>query len=157
MSSPWDALASPANGDLAYAGAAPPGNADMSHAGNADLAYAGAAVPPWLKPPPGVPPEEPPPDVEEPPPVIPPPAASFAYDPPAPGPNTMMTFDASGSAPGSPDYPLTAWDWLFDGTDTRTGQTVTWRTPGGHSSYPAVLTVTAADGQTGTADQVITV
>jgi PKD repeat protein len=156
VSTPWDALASPGNADLAVAGSAPPGHADMSHAGNADLAYAGTALPPWLRTPPDAPPGVPP-DPEVPPEAAPPPVASFTYDPPDPGATVMVTFDGSASTPGDPVHPVTAWDWLMNNAATRSGQVVTWRTPNGTGAYPVTLTVTAADAQQGTETQVITV
>jgi hypothetical protein len=99
-------------------------------------------------------PEEPvDPPVEE----APPPVASFTYDPPVPGRNQNVTFDASASAPGDDTTTITAWDWLFNGTVQASGETAAWTTPNKAGSYDAVLTVTASDGQTGETTQTLTV
>jgi hypothetical protein len=83
------------------------------------------------------------------------PVAAFTWTPSAPGPNTAVTFDGSGSTQvGSP---IATYDWVFgiyaampDG-----GPSVTWQTPGIHDAIGVTLTVTDENGLTGFAEQVI--
>lgn len=88
---------------------------------------------------------------------IPPPAAAFTWTPPAPARNTNVTFDGWASTPGDPDYPVTAWHWMFAQTTPASGAVVTWRIPNKAGSYDAELTVTASDGQSGSLLQTLTV
>jgi hypothetical protein len=83
-----------------------------------------------------------------------PPVASFTVTPALPGPDTVVTFDASGSAAG--DNPLATYDWVFDayGAQPDAGPVVTWRTPGEHLSLAITVTVTDTAGL---ADQAVAV
>ena len=90
-------------------------------------------------------------------PPVPPPVASFTSVPPNPGAAQDTTFVATSSTPGSSQYPLTSWDWVFNTTMTGSGQFVSWRTPADPGSYPVVLTVTAADGQQNSATMTIVI
>jgi PKD repeat protein len=87
----------------------------------------------------------------------PPPVASFTCTPPAPGKNMNVTLDGTGSAPGSPDFPVVSYDWAFsDGTAPKSGAVVTWRTPNKSGSYTITLTVTDSGGAAGSSSLVIT-
>jgi len=133
------------NGDLAYAGAAGSRYGNLSHAGNGDLAYDGAAAP-------GTPPDVPP--LPDPGPSRP--SAAFTYAPPDPVTTDLVTFDGSASTPGQ-DQSVTAYDWLFNNSVTRSGAVVTWRLPSGHGSYDATLTVTDSGGGSDSLTQVLTI
>jgi PKD repeat protein len=85
-----------------------------------------------------------------------PPAASFTYSPPSPGRNQNVTFDGSASQADG-ELTITSWTWLFNNTDTGSGQVVTWQTPNKSGSYPAQLTVTDSGGQTDAETQVLTI
>jgi hypothetical protein len=87
----------------------------------------------------------------------PPPTALFAYTPQNPGRNQAVMFDGSASTPGDDTTSVTAWDWLFNGTDQASGETVTWTTPNKSGSCDAVLTVTASDGQTAAETQTLSI
>ncbi len=86
-----------------------------------------------------------------------PPTAAFTYTPPGGGLVSNVVLDGSGSVPGA--APITRYDWQFDtrGATPDGGPSVTWRAPAGHGTYTITLTVTAADGQSGTASQDITI
>jgi hypothetical protein len=84
-----------------------------------------------------------------------PPVASFTVSPALPGPDTVLTLDASGSAAG--DNPIATYDWQFDayGAALDAGPVVTWRTPGGHLALALTLTVTDSAGLIAQAVQVM--
>ena len=135
----------------------PPGQ-EIATIGNADAAYAGNVAGNVVKAPggemarvwpdgmlPGLPGEEPPP------------VASFTWSPPSPGKNTNVTLDGTGSAPGSPDWPITTYGWTFgDGTAPKSGPVVTWRASNKSGSYTVTLTVTDSGGESSQASQVFT-
>jgi len=112
----------------------------------------------WVPGPPGsgyhVPPPAGMPDQPAPP--RPRPVADFGYTPAVPDTLDNVTFDGSASVPSDGET-LTAWDWLFAGQATRSGEVVSWRLPSGHGSYDATLTVTDTSGQSDVTTQVLVI
>jgi hypothetical protein len=86
-----------------------------------------------------------------------PPTAAFTWAPPAPGPNTTVTFDGSASTPGG--TPIARYEWTFDtiAQILDGGPVVEWTTPGGRGTYYIRLIVYGQDEASGQLVQELTV